>query len=417
MSTISSKLRHARYLAQNHGAKNSIFTLSGWAEPNDTVFISTNFEANMADSRYERLADILVGYSCDLQYGEKVLIEAFDIPLPFVQTLVRRVARSGGLPLVSLKSNALMRDLMMAATEEQMKAIGEFESRRMTDMDAYIGVRGKPNVAELSDVPTAKMNLYQEHWWVPTHRDIRVPQTKWVILRWPDPSMAQLADRSTAAFEDFYFDVCTLDYERMAKAMKPLEELMSATDRVRIVAPGTDLRFSIKGIDAVGCGGKNNIPDGEVFTAPVRDSVEGTILYNTPSPYRGVTHDNVRFKFEKGRIVDASSSNPAALEEVLNADEGARYIGEFAIGFNPHITEPMKDILFDEKIAGSLHFTPGACYEEASNGNKSQVHWDLVLRQAPEVGGGEIWFDDRLIRRDGRFVVPELEPLNPEHLS
>ena len=371
----------------------------------------------MADSRYERLADILVGYSCDLQYGEKVLIEAFDVPLSFVQILVRRVARSGGLPLVSLKSSALMRDLMMAATEEQMKAIGGFEAHRMADMDAYIGVRGTNNVAEWSDVPAAKMNLYQEHWWVPAHRDIRVPQTKWVVLRWPNASMAQLADRSTEAFEDFYFKVCSLDYERMAKAMKPLEELMAATDRVRIVAPGTDLRFSIKGIPAVGCGGTNNIPDGEVFTAPVRDSVEGTIQYNTPSPYRGVIHHDVRLTFEKGRIVDARSSNQAAIDEVMNADEGARYIGEFAIGFNPHITEPMKDILFDEKIAGSLHFTPGGCYDDASNGNKSQVHWDLVLRQTPEVGGGEIWFDDRLIRRDGRFVVPELEPLNPEHLS
>lgn len=371
----------------------------------------------MADARYEQLADILVGYSCDLQYGEKILIEAFDVPLDFVQCLVRRAARSGGQPLVSLKSNALMRDLMLVATEEQMRTIGDIEKARMEQMDAYIGVRGKPNVSEWSDVPSTKMNLYQQHWWVPTHRDVRVPKTKWVVLRWPDPSMAQLAGRSTSAFEDFYFKVCTLNYERMAKAMKPLEELMASTDRVRILAPGTDLRFSIRGIPAVGCGGQYNIPDGEVFTAPVRDSVEGTIQYNTPSPYRGVTHENVRFTFEKGRIVDASSSNQKALDEVLSADEGARYIGEFAIGFNPYITDPMQDILFDEKIAGSLHFTPGSCYDEASNGNESQVHWDLVLRQTADVGGGEIWFDDRLIRRDGLFVVPELEPLNPESLT
>ena len=371
----------------------------------------------MSDARYDRLAEVLIGYSCDLQYGEKILIEAYDTPLPFVRALVRRAAKSGGQPLVTLKSNAVMRDLMLAATEEQMRAIGEVESNRMERMDAYIGIRGNPNVSEWSDVPAAKMDLYQKHWWVPAHRDIRVKKTKWVVLRWPDPSMAQLALRSTEAFEDFYFKVCTLDYRRMALAMKPLEQLMDATDRVRLVAPGTDLRFSINNIPSVGCAGQNNIPDGEVFTAPVRDSVEGTIQFNTVSVYQGATHENVRFTFERGRIVDARSSNQQALDDVLDTDEGARYIGEFAIGFNPHITEPMKDTLFDEKIAGSLHFTPGACYDDASNGNKSQIHWDLVLRQTPDVGGGEIWFDDRLIRKDGRFVVPELEPLNPEHLT
>ncbi len=371
----------------------------------------------MFDPRYDRLADLLIGYSCDLQFGEKVLIEAFDTPIPFVRSLIRRVAKSGGEPLVSLKSNVVMRDLMMVGTEEQMRAIGEVESNRMSKVAAYVGIRGNPNVSEWSDIPAAKIDLYQRLWWVPTHRDLRVNKTKWVVLRWPDPSMAQLAHQSTEAFEDFYFKVCTLDYARMADAMKPLEKLMDSTDRVHLLAPGTDLRFSIRDIPAVGCAGANNIPDGEVFTAPVRDSVEGTIQFNTVSVYHGVTHENVRFTFEKGRIVDARSSNQKALDQVLDTDEGARYIGEFAIGFNPYITEPMKDILFDEKIAGSLHFTPGSCYEDADNGNKSKIHWDLVLRQNEDVGGGEIWFDDRLIRKDGRFVLPELEPLNPEHLA
>lgn len=370
----------------------------------------------MADSRYEKLADVLIGYSCSLQHGEKILIEAFDTPLPFVQTLVRRVAKSGGQPFVSLRSNALMRDLMVHGTQEQMTLIGEVEAQRMSHMDAYIGIRGNPNVAEWSDIPDQKMKLYRKHWWVPAHREVRVPKTKWVVLRWPDSAMAQLSNQSTEAFEDFYFKVCTLDYARMAKAMEPLRRLMEATDRVRIVGPGTDLRMSIAGIPAVGCGGENNIPDGEVFTAPVRDSIEGTIQYNTPSLYQGVTHERVRFTFQQGRIIDAESADTPSLLSVLDADEGARYIGELAIGFNPYITRPMKDILFDEKIAGSLHLTPGSCYEEASNGNQSQIHWDLVLRQTPEVGGGEIYFDDRLIRKDGQFVLPELQPLNPDQL-
>ena len=247
--------------------------------------------------------------------------------------------------------------------------------------------------------------------------DIRVPHTKWVVLRWPSPSMAQLAERSTEDFEDFYFRVCTMDYQLMSEALQPLRQLMEATDRVHVRGPGTDLEFSIAGIPAMPCDGKRNIPDGEVFTAPVRDSIEGTIQYNAPTIYQGVTHEDVFFRFEKGKIVEATSSNTTHLNEVLDSDEGARYIGEFSLGFHPHIMEPMKDILFDEKIAGSLHLTPGNAYDTAFNGNRSQIHWDLVLIQRPEYGGGEVWFDDVLIRKDGTFVLPELEGLNPDRLG
>jgi aminopeptidase len=253
--------------------------------------------------------------------------------------------------------------------------------------------------------------------WKPVHLDIRVPDTRWVVLRWPNESMAQLSRMSTEAFEEFYFRVCTMDYAAMSEALRPLRELMERTERVRLVAPDTDLSFSIADIPAVPCDGHRNIPDGEVYTAPVRDSVEGTIRYNAPSVYQGVTHEDVRFRFESGRIVEATSSNTPHLLKVLDTDEGARYVGEFAIGFNPHITRPMNDILFDEKIAGSIHFTPGAAYREADNGNRSQVHWDLVLMMDPDHGGGEVWFDDVLVRRDGSFVLEELQGLNPERLS
>jgi aminopeptidase len=228
--------------------------------------------------------------------------------------------------------------------------------------------------------------------------------------------MAQLAQMSTEAFEDFYFRVCTMDYSRMAVAMRPLVDLMQRTDRVRLVAPGTDLGFSIRDIPAIPCDGKMNIPDGEVFTAPVRDSVEGVIAFNAPTIYQGVSHEGVTLHFERGRIVKSSSSNPGHLEQVLDSDEGARSVGEFAIGFNPHVRRPMKDILFDEKIAGSIHFTPGQAYEEADNGNRSQIHWDLVLMMDPEHGGGEVWFDDTLVRKDGEFVLDELRSLNPAAL-
>jgi aminopeptidase len=247
--------------------------------------------------------------------------------------------------------------------------------------------------------------------------DWRVNETKWCVLRWPTPSMAQQAKMSTGKFEDFYFDACCMDYGRMMEAMSGLITRMTEADQVQITGPGTDLRFSIKGIKAIGCGGTHNIPDGEVFSCPVKDSVEGSVTYNADTIYQGTSFSGIKLTFKEGKIIEATaSSNEEKLNEILDSDDGARYIGEFAIGFNPMIKQPMLDILFDEKIAGSFHFTPGQAYEEANNGNKSQVHWDMVCIQRPEWGGGEIRFDGELIRKDGLFVVDDLLPLNPESL-
>lgn len=370
----------------------------------------------MIDARITRLAETLIHYSCDLQPGDKILIEAIDVPHEVTCELVRLAHAAGAHPNVFLKSKQVMRQLLLDATEPQLVAMAETEETMMEQMDAYIGVRGSPNVSELSDVPAESMNAFEKLIWKRVHSDIRVAKTRWVVLRWPTPSMAQLAGKPTEVFEDFYFDVCTMDYERMSKALVPLLDLVRATDRVRIVSPGTDLEFSIAGIDAQPCDGKRNIPDGEVYTAPVRDSIHGTIQYNTPTLYQGHSHQDVFFRFENGKIVEARSNNSGHLNTVLDSDEGARYIGEFAIGFNPYIREPMRDILFDEKIAGSIHLTPGNAYDVAFNGNRSQIHWDLVLIQRPEYGGGELWFDDVLVRKDGMFVLPELEGLNPENL-
>jgi aminopeptidase len=374
-------------------------------------------EPPMSDPRHTKLAETLIQYSCSLKEGENVLIEAIDVPHAFTRELVRVAHTAGARPLVTLKSQTVWRALQLAGSREQMALIGQVEAKRMAEMDAYIGVRGSDNVSEWSDVPADKMALYEGHVWKPVHQDIRVPETKWVVLRWPSPSMAQLAQQSTEAFEQFYFDVCTIDYGRMSAAMKPLQELMDATDKVRLIAPGTELAFSIKDIPSVRCDGHRNIPDGEVYTAPVRDSLNGTIQYNTPSLYRGVTHENIRFEFENGRIVKASSNNTAHLERVLDTDEGARFVGEFSLGFHPLIHQPMKDTLFDEKIAGSLHFTPGRAYDDADNGNRSEIHWDLVLIQRPEYGGGEMAFDGTVVRKDGLFVEEELAGLNPDRLG
>jgi aminopeptidase len=371
----------------------------------------------MIDPRVQKLADVLIHYSCGLKSGENILIEAIDIPPDFVEALVRSAADVGGRPVVLLKNSRIHRALLQNGSAEQWDLIADVEKHQMERMHCYIGARGSYNVSELSDVPADKQKFYEQSVWKRVHHDVRVKKTRWVVLRWPTPSMAQMAEMSTEAFEDFYFNVCTLDYAKMSRAMRPLIDRMQRTDRVRLKGPrDTDLSFSIKGIPAIGCDGKLNIPDGEVFTAPVRDSVNGVIHYNCPTLYRGATHNDIRLTFRDGKIIEATSTATQKLNEVLNADEGARYVGEFAIGFNPYCVRPMKDILFDEKIAGSIHFTPGACYDEASNGNQSDIHWDMVLVQTPEYGGGEVWFDNQLIRKDGRFVVNELLPLNPENL-
>jgi aminopeptidase len=373
----------------------------------------------MKDPRVAKLADILVTHSTRIQPGEKVLVESYDIPDDAVTALVERITQAGGLPFVTVKRNAVLRALYRSGSEEQMRLIGTWEKARMAEMDAYIGVRGSENSTEMSDVPDDKNKLFRAHWWTPVHSETRVPHTKWVVLRWPTASMAQQAGMSTEAFEDFYFDVCTFDYGKLGPIIQPLHDLMDRTDRVRLTGPGTDLRFSIKDIPTIPCTGSANIPDGEIFTAPVRDSVEGTIAFNTPTIYQGTVFEGVTLTFEAGRIVQATSTRgtEVTLNQILDTDEGARYVGEFSLGFNPYVLHPMKDILFDEKIAGSFHFTPGGAYDEAFNGNRSGVHWDMVFIQRPEFGGGGVYFDDVLVRRDGLFVPEDLLPLNPDNLK
>lgn len=369
------------------------------------------------DSRIETLAKNLIHYSTDLQPGEKILIEMFDDALPLVKVLVEEAYKADGIPFLSLKNNQLQRTLIQNATGEQLKLIGNWEAERMRHMDAYLGIRASDNVSEFSDIPSDQMRMYQQNWLKPVHTDIRVPHTKWCVLRYPNGSMAQLANMSTEAFEDFYYKVCNLDYAKMGRAMDPLVDLMQRTDKVQVFGPDTNLTFSIKGIPAIKCCGLRNIPDGEVYTAPVKTSVNGIISYNTPAVYQGVTYENIQLEFSDGKIIKATANHTEKLNKVFDTDDGARYIGEFALGVNPYIDTPMKDTLFDEKIKGSFHFTPGSAYDIAFNGNKSAIHWDLVCIQNPAYGGGEIWFDDQLIRKDGRFVIPELAALNPENLT
>jgi len=369
------------------------------------------------DYRIETLAKNLVNYSCKVKPGEKVYVHYIGAETTdLARSIIKEVYKAGGLAFPHFTSQKVQREMLLNCTKEQLELMAEVDGLEMSRMDCYIAIRGSENVSELSDVSSEKMKLYDTYYNEPVHGKIRVPKTRWVILRYPNSAMAQLSNMSTEAFEDFYYKVCNLDYSKMAKAMENLVAAMEKTDRVRLIAKGTDISFSIKDIPAIPCAGDMNIPDGEVFTAPVRDSINGVISYNTPSLYQGFTYENISFTFENGKITKAIANNTDKINQVLDSDEGARYVGEFAIGVNPYVLTPMKDTLFDEKICGSIHFTPGACYDEAPNGNKSVIHWDLVLIQRPEYGGGEIYFDDILVRKDGRFVTPDLECLNPENL-
>lgn len=371
----------------------------------------------MRDPRIEKLSHGLIQYSCELKAGERVLIECTGEAPELVCALVKDAYAAGAEPVVVLRDPAVQRALLMGATKEKWESEAAIDAERMRRMDAYIGIRAGSNSYEQADVPPEKQRLYMQHYSQPVHSRIRVPMTRWVVLRYPTPSMAQLAETSVEAFEDHYFDVCTLDYGRMSRAMDALVRRMERADEVHIVGPGTDLTFSIKGMPAIKCDGKLNIPDGEVFTAPVRESVNGVLQYNTPSLYQGNVFERTRLVFENGKIIEVTSSDTARSNQIFDTDEGARYVGEFALGVNPYITKAIKDTLFDEKIAGSFHFTPGNCYDECPNGNKSAIHWDLVCIQTPEYGGGEIFFDGELVRKDGLFVPENLKALNPENLK
>jgi aminopeptidase len=369
----------------------------------------------MTDPRYKKLAKLLVGYSTELKKGDRVLLDMMDVPDEFTIELIRAARAAGATPLAEVRHTQISRELLLGMNDKQAALVRNVELFRMKKMQAYIAIRGSVNANENSDVPGGRMALFSRI--TRPVQDYRVNKTRWCVLRWPTPSMAQAAGMSTEAFENLYFDVCTMDYAKMARAMIPLERRMKRANHVHLKSPGTDLTFSIKGIGAKMCKGDRNIPDGEVFSCPVKSSVNGVIQFNTPTIYSGAKFENVRLEFKGGKIINAAANNTKRLNEILDTDAGARYVGEFSLGFNPYILNPMCDILFDEKIAGSLHFTPGQAYEECDNGNRSAVHWDMVLIQRPEWGGGEVWFDGELIRKNGLFVPKDLKPLNPANLK
>lgn len=372
----------------------------------------------MKDERISKLANNLLNYSIKLQPNDKLLIEVLgEDGIPLAKELLKQAEEMNAIPYFNIVNYELLRVMLQNCTEEQIKIYAKHDLEKMKDADCYIGIRATNNISELNNIDNEKIEMYNKYYTLPVHFEERVKNTRWCILRYPNNSMAQMSKMSLDEFEDFYFNVCNVDYFKMSKAMDNLVELMNKTDKVHIIGKDTDLTFSIKGIPAEKYCGNFNIPDGEVASAPIKTSVNGYITYNTETTYNGITFNNIRFEFENGKIVKATANDTEKLNKILDIDEGARYIGEFALGLNPYVEMPIGDTLFDEKIKGSFHFTPGNSLEESDNGNRSSIHWDIVMIQRPEYGGGEIYFDDVLIRKDGLFVLEELKGLNPENLK
>ena len=359
-----------------------------------------------------KLSKTIVDYSINVKEKERVLIFYYaDDSVGMVKELIKDIYEVGGIPSVCRIDKEVESFLLKQATDEELKALVNAYKYQIDNNDSIIYIRHTDNEYEGKLIPSDIMASYGKQKRVVD--DVRVNDRKWVLFNYPCMLDAYKAKMSYDDFYKYAFEVMNVDYSNMLDKIKPLKELMERTDKVRMVGPNTDISFSIKGMPAIPCCGEKNIPDGEIYTAPVQGSIEGTITYNTPSPYYGNVYNNISLTFEQGKIVKCScDEDNEALEEIFNTDEGARYVGEFSFGLNPKILEPMGDILYDEKIKGSIHFTPGMCYDDCNNGNKSAIHWDLVWIQRADHGGGEVYFDDVLIRKDGVFVLPELEELN-----
>ena len=369
------------------------------------------------DERIRKLASNLLNHSVRLKKDEKILIEMIGTDCSDLAIeLIKKSKEIGAIPLFNIIDYKVLKEILLNSNKEQIEEYAKYDLIKMQNVDAYIGIRAA-NPKELDGISKENMEIYNKYYQTPVHFEERVKNTKWCILRYPNEWLATLAKMSLEEFTDFFYNVCTIDYDKMEEAMEPLKQLLTNTKNVHVIGPGTDLTFSVEGITAEKYFGTYNIPDGEVASCPTKYSTNGFITYNTETIYNGITFNNIYFEFKDGKIIKAEAGDKTKeLNEILDTDDGARYIGEFAFGLNPYVKNTIGDTLFDEKVAGSFHFTPGTALEESDNGNMSNIHWDIVCIQTPEFGGGEIYFDDVLIRKDGEFILKELKALNPENL-
>ena len=318
------------------------------------------------DNRNEKLTHNLIYNSISLNENENILVEVIgEDGLELANEIIKQAKIINAKPHLNIINYEDLRNFLINATKEDIIEYGKKDYEIMKKMQAYIGISAPTSDKSLNGVSQEKLELYNKYYTALVHLEQRVKHTKWCILRYPNEYFAKKSNMTLNEFKDFYYNVCNVDYNKMKIAMEPLKELMNKTDKVHIVAPGTDLTFSIN-----------------------------------------------------GKIVKATAKeNSKELNEILDTDGGARYIGEFAFGLNPYVNNTMCDTLFDEKINGSFHLTPGMALEESDNGNRSAIHWDIVKILRKEFGGGEIYFDDILIMKDGKFILEDLKELNAENLK
>ena len=367
------------------------------------------------EEKLKKLAHTIINYSLDVKENERILITyKTSDPEPLVKELIREINEKKAIVFLNIFPGAEISSLLNeGCTKQKIEEIAKHKEFEVNNYDSFIHLAYNLNDFEGKNLDKDLKILLGKK--TQKSNDIRVNKRKWTLLNYPSNIDAFKAHMEYKDFYEYALDVMTFNYEQMEKDIKPLKELMEKTNIVRVTGKDTDITFSIKDIPVIPCTGKMNIPDGEIFTAPIKKSVNGVITYNTPSPYDGNVFHNVRLEFKDGKIIKAScDEDNEKLNEIFDRDEGARYIGEFSLGLNPKIRNPIGDILFDEKIIGSIHFTPGKAYDEADNGNSSMIHWDMVLIQREEWGGGNIYFDDVLIRENGKFVLDSLRHLNYE---
>jgi len=356
------------------------------------------------DPRIEQLADILVNYSTRVKPGDHVLIRSSPLARPLIEAVYRLVVRNGGYPTLQLGFSSLSRIFFEEASEAQLDYLNPIQRFSVEQSNVMIAIDAPENSRELSGIDPVKLQRMSR-----TNRPIQEHvmsgKVRWVICNYPTPSLAQDADMSVEDYADFLFGATNIDWRAASARMHRIKERFDAADEVRIVGPDTDITFSIKGRPGVVADGRHNMPDGEVFYAPHEATTRGTISFELPAIYGGREVQGVRLVFQDGKVVEATAAKgEELLHKLLDTDAGARFLGEFGIGCNYGITRYTRDILFDEKIGGSIHLALGRAYPECQGTNQSAIHWDMVkdLRQ-----GGRIYLDGELVQEDGRFLFLE----------
>ena len=354
----------------------------------------------MTDPRWDQLADVLVNYSTRVKSGERVLITMLELEtFSLVRALYREVIKVGGFPFVEFQSAYLERDLMLYGNKEQLDWVPEMQSYGMDWADVYMGVRGARNLHEFSGINSEIITAHRRSLGkVSALRN----KTRWTLIRVPNESFAQQAGMSLDDMYNFFFRATLRDWEAEMENYREIHASFQAAEQVRIVGNQTDLSFSTKGRIYEIAAGKFNMPDGEIFTCPVDDSAQGYIYFEFPGVYAGQLVEGIRLEFSQGEIIKSSAEkNADLLHSLLNMDEGAKRLGEFGVGTNYGIDRFCFDILYDEKIGGTIHLAIGRAFEECNGVNQSALHWDIIkdLRQQ-----GEIYLDGKKVFENGKFL-------------